>query len=180
MGLAPTGKRRLVTAQRPILYLYLYYVISIFYEIISKFWPIWSDGPRAAGYRRTQKGRGAGHRHGGEKAASGICRGASKSPYDFSSRLSSSRKRQSVPSAIILCGVPFSRIGWFRFGRPGCALNRPIWSPVKGSSARVSTIRSAIVVRQRFFGIPATDPTSSLFAERKRIGSTTAKAAGAF
>jgi len=26
-------------------------------------------------------------------------------------------------------------------------------SPIKGSSARVSTIRSAIVVRQRFFGI---------------------------
>src|SRR6516164_1111743 len=44
-----------------------------------------------------------------------------------------------------------------RFGRPGCALNRPTWSPVKGSSARVSTIRSATVVRQRFFGIPATD-----------------------
>ena len=43
------------------------------------------------------------------------------------------------------------------FGRPGCALNRPIWSPVKGSSARVSTIRSGTVVRQRFFGIPATD-----------------------
>ena len=40
-------------------------------------------------------------------------------------------------------------------GRPGCALNRPIWSPVKGSSARVSPIRSAIVVRQRFFWIPA-------------------------
>jgi len=28
---------------------------------------------------------------------------------------------------------------------------------MKGSSARVSTIRSAIVVRQRFSGIPATD-----------------------
>ena len=28
---------------------------------------------------------------------------------------------------------------------PGCALNRPTWSPVKGSSARVSTIRSGIV-----------------------------------
>ena len=41
--------------------------------------------------------------------------------------------------------------------RPGCALDRPTWSPVKGSSARVSTIRSAAVVRQRFFGIPATD-----------------------
>ena len=39
------------------------------------------------------------------------------------------------------------------FGRPGCALNRPTWSPIKGSSASVSTIRSAIVVRQRFFGI---------------------------
>jgi len=44
-----------------------------------------------------------------------------------------------------------------RFGRPGRALNRPTWSPVNGSSARVSTIRSATVVRQRFFGIPATD-----------------------
>ena len=41
----------------------------------------------------------------------------------------------------------------FAFGRPGCALNRPTWSPIKGSSASVSTIRSAIVVRQRFFGI---------------------------
>jgi hypothetical protein len=37
-----------------------------------------------------------------------------------------------------------------------CALNRPTWSPIKGSFARVSTIRSAIVDRQRFFGIPAT------------------------
>src|SRR5262249_40201301 len=44
-----------------------------------------------------------------------------------------------------------------RFRRPGCALNRPTWSPIRGSSARVSTIRSGIVVRQRFFGIPATD-----------------------
>jgi hypothetical protein len=43
------------------------------------------------------------------------------------------------------------------FGRPGCALNRQTWSPVKGSSARVSPIRSAIVVRQRFYWIPATD-----------------------
>src|SRR6516164_6699511 len=42
-------------------------------------------------------------------------------------------------------------------GPPGCGLNRPTWSPVKGSFARVSTIRLAIVVRQRFFGIPATD-----------------------
>ena len=41
----------------------------------------------------------------------------------------------------------------FAFGRPGCALNRPTWSPIKGSSASVSTIRSAIVVRQRFFAI---------------------------
>jgi hypothetical protein len=24
-----------------------------------------------------------------------------------------------------------------RFGRPGCALNRPTWSPIEGSSARV-------------------------------------------
>jgi len=44
-----------------------------------------------------------------------------------------------------------------RFGRPGCALNRPTSSPIKGSSARVSTIRSAIVVRQRVFWIRATD-----------------------
>ena len=43
------------------------------------------------------------------------------------------------------------------FGRPGCALNRQTWSPVKGSSARVSPIRSDIVVRQRFYWIPATD-----------------------
>src|SRR6516162_3647086 len=39
--------------------------------------------------------------------------------------------------------------------------NRTIGSPasdsIKGSFARVSTIRLAIVVRQRFFGIPATD-----------------------
>src|SRR6516162_10058677 len=44
VGLAPTGKRRLVTANRPILYC----AISISYDIISKFWPIWSAGPRAA------------------------------------------------------------------------------------------------------------------------------------
>jgi len=50
---------------------------------------------------------------------------------------------------------PFSFIR--RFGRPGCALNRPTWFPIKGSSASVSTVRSAIVVRQRFSGIPATD-----------------------
>jgi hypothetical protein len=36
------------------------------------------------------------------------------------------------------------------FGRPGCALHRPTWSPVKGSSARASPIRSATVVRQRW------------------------------
>jgi hypothetical protein len=47
------------------------------------------------------------------------------------------------------------------FGRPGCALNRPTWFPVKGSSARVSTIRSATVVRQRFFWMPQPTPTSS-------------------
>jgi hypothetical protein len=33
--------------------------------------------------------------------------------------------------------------------------------PGKGSSASVSSIRSATVVRQRFFGIPAPTPTSS-------------------
>ena len=43
-----------------------------------------------------------------------------------------------------------------RFGRPGRALNRPTWSPVKGSSASLPPI-AATVVRQRFFGIPATD-----------------------
>src|SRR5215472_16028579 len=32
-------------------------------------------------------------------------------------------------------------------------LNRPNWSPVKGSSARVSPVGSATVVRQRFFWI---------------------------
>ena len=36
VGLAPTGKRRLVTAQRP----NLYCVLSISYVTISKFWPI--------------------------------------------------------------------------------------------------------------------------------------------
>ena len=47
------------------------------------------------------------------------------------------------------------RLCWSQvcFARPGCALNRPTWSPVKGSSARVSPIRSGIVVRQRFFWI---------------------------
>ena len=48
-----------------------------------------------------------------------------------------------------------------RFARPGCALNRLTWSPVNGSSARVSTIRSATVVRQRFFGISQPTPKSS-------------------
>ena len=38
-------------------------------------------------------------------------------------------------------------------GPPGCGLSRPTWSLVKGSSARVSPIRLAIVVRRRFFGI---------------------------
>ena len=52
---------------------------------------------------------------------------------------------------------PRTRLLQVRFGRPGRALNRPTWSPVNSSSARVSTIRSATVVRQRFFGIPATD-----------------------
>src|SRR6516162_1574631 len=41
---AVASMERIVTAQRPI----LYYVISISYDIISKFWPIWSAGPRAA------------------------------------------------------------------------------------------------------------------------------------
>jgi hypothetical protein len=49
------------------------------------------------------------------------------------------------------------------------------WSPIKGSSARVSTIRSPIVVRQRFFWIPAPTPTSSQHntsgrASWKRLG----------
>jgi hypothetical protein len=43
------------------------------------------------------------------------------------------------------------------FARPGRALNRPTWSPVKGSSASLPPIGSATVVRQRFFGIPATN-----------------------
>src|SRR6516162_6817740 len=43
MGLALTRRRRLITANRPILYC----AISISYDIISKFWPIWSAGPRA-------------------------------------------------------------------------------------------------------------------------------------
>jgi len=48
------------------------------------------------------------------------------------------------------------------FRRPGCALNRPTWSPVNGSSARVSPQSgSATVVRQRFFGSPQPTPTSS-------------------
>src|SRR5215471_9142760 len=38
-------------------------------------------------------------------------------------------QRRGLP----LCGV--------RFGRLSCALNRPTWSPVKGSSARVSRNR---------------------------------------
>ena len=41
---AVASMERIVTAERPI----LYYVFSISYDIISKFWPIWSAGPRAA------------------------------------------------------------------------------------------------------------------------------------
>ena len=40
-------ERRIVTANRPILYC----AISISYDIISKFWPIWSAGPRAVSVR---------------------------------------------------------------------------------------------------------------------------------
>ena len=47
------------------------------------------------------------------------------------------------------------------FERPGCALKRPTWSPIKGSSARVSPIRSGIVVRHDFSGSPQPTPTSS-------------------
>ena len=42
------------------------------------------------------------------------------------------------------------RAAWLRFKQTDLI-------PIKGSSARVSTIRSAIVVRQRFFWMPAPD-----------------------
>jgi hypothetical protein len=47
--------------------------------------------------------------------------------------------------------------------------------PVRGSSASVSIIRSAIVVRQRFFGIPAPTPTSSQRNTSGRGGLETAE-----
>src|ERR1700741_1460158 len=40
------------------------------------------------------------------------------------------------------------------FGRPGCALNRPTWSPVKGSSARVSPNRLSYGCPTTIFGDP--------------------------
>jgi hypothetical protein len=43
------------------------------------------------------------------------------------------------------------------FGRPGCALNRPTWSPVKGSSARVSPNRLSYGCPTTIFGDPTTD-----------------------
>src|SRR5262249_27791900 len=47
--------------------------------------------------------RGAGHRQRGQKPPS--CVHHRKPPQAFNSRLSSFKKRQSVPSAMILCGV---------------------------------------------------------------------------
>ena len=41
----------------------------------------------------------------------------------------------------------------FRCGRPGLWLKQTDLIPVRGSSASVSIIRSATVVRQRFFGM---------------------------
>ena len=41
-----------------------------------------------------------------------------------------------------------------RFGRPGCALNKPTWSPIKGSSASVSTIRSGYCCSATIFRDP--------------------------
>src|SRR5215471_5950291 len=63
-----------------------------------------------------------------------------------------------------------------RFGRPGCAQDRPTCSPIKGSSACVSTIRSAIVVRQRFFGIfgPLFMADSERLRDNRRMTETTA------
>src|SRR6202008_4501030 len=40
------------------------------------------------------------------------------------------------------------------FGRPGCALNRPTWSPVKGSSAHVSPNRLSYGCPTTIFGDP--------------------------
>ena len=40
------------------------------------------------------------------------------------------------------------------FGRPGCALNRPTWSPIKGSSARVSPNRLSYGCPTTIFGDP--------------------------
>src|SRR5215472_18065460 len=44
-----------------------------------------------------------------------------------------------------------------RFGRPGRALNRSTWSPVKGSSASVSSNRLGYGCPTRILWIPATD-----------------------
>src|SRR5262245_28950493 len=44
-----------------------------------------------------------------------------------------------------------------RFGRPGRALNRSTWAPVKGSSASVSSNRLGYGCPTRILWIPATD-----------------------
>ena len=54
-------------------------------------------------------------------------------------------------------GVDSSGLFGAGCGRPGRGLSRPTWCPVKGSSASLPQSGSATVVRQRFFGIPATD-----------------------
>ena len=59
--------------------------------------------------------------------------------------------RQAGPSGDEYHGISG---GWLR-------LKQTDLIPVRGSSASVSIIRSATVVRQRFFGIPAPTPTSS-------------------
>ena len=52
-------------------------------------------------------------------------------------RTSTPTQRTARTSSSMPCfGIP--RAGeWVRFGRPGCDLNRPTWSPVKASSALV-------------------------------------------
>ena len=92
-----------------------------------------------------------------EQADASIAFGGSFSGNDFCDV--QPRKRRplgNIAHRLMDCVVvrPHSFIR--RFGRPGCALNRPTWSPIKGSSASVSTIRPGIVVRQRFFWIHKT------------------------
>ena len=45
------------------------------------------------------------------------------------------RCRTTIPERMNMRTMPSGR-----FGRPGCALNRPTWSLIKGSSARVSPL----------------------------------------